>query len=96
MLHEFIQCMNKCCLFFSDIQILITSLWYLQTLPTEYRRGNQEWTIQRNWLHWVHYTQCSQKQNKTQNRTLKNINTVPTKELGMNLSAREYCIPLYQ
>ena len=21
------------------------------------RRGNQEWTIQRNWQHWVHNTQ---------------------------------------
>ena len=20
----------------------------------EYRRGNQKWTIQRNWQHWVH------------------------------------------
>jgi hypothetical protein len=49
-----------------------------------------------NWLHWVHYSQSSQKQNKTQNRTLKNSNTVTTKELGMILSAREYCIPLYQ
>ena len=22
----------------------------------EYRRGNQKWTIQRNWQHWVRYT----------------------------------------
>ena len=22
----------------------------------EYRRGNQKWTIQRHWQHWVHKT----------------------------------------
>ena len=27
----------------------------------EYRRGNQKWTIKRNWQHWVHKT----KKNKT-------------------------------
>jgi len=31
----------------------------------ENRRGNQEWTIQRNWQHWVHKTQDGDKQNKT-------------------------------
>jgi len=30
----------------------------------ENRRGNQEWTIQRNWKHWVHKTQDEDKQNK--------------------------------
>ena len=29
----------------------------------ENRRGNQEWTIQRNWQHWVHKTQDEDKQN---------------------------------
>ena len=28
------------------------------------RRGNQEWTIQRNWQHWVHRAQDEDKQNK--------------------------------
>ena len=27
-------------------------------------RGNQEWTIQRQWQHWVHKTQDEGKQNK--------------------------------
>ena len=31
------------------------------------RRGNQEWTIQRNWQHWVHRTQDEDKQNKKHN-----------------------------
>ena len=30
----------------------------------ENRRGNQEWTIQRHWQHWVHKTQDEDKQNK--------------------------------
>ena len=39
----------------------------------EYRRGNQEWTIQRHWQHWVHKTQNEDKQsnNKKQHRKLK-------------------------
>ena len=35
-------------------------------------RGNQEWTIQRHWQHWVHKTQDEDKQNKkTPDRKLK-------------------------
>ena len=30
----------------------------------EYRRGNQKWTIQRKYQHWVHKTQDEDKQNK--------------------------------
>ena len=67
MLHEFSQCMNKRCLFFSDIRILITSLWYLQTLPTEYRRGNQEWTTQR--IGFIGYTRYSVHRNKIKHKT---------------------------
>ena len=33
----------------------------------ETRRGNQEWTIQRHWQHWVHKTQEEEKQNKIHN-----------------------------
>ena len=33
----------------------------------ENRRGNQEWTIQRNWQHWVHTTHAEDKQNKIHN-----------------------------
>ena len=32
----------------------------------ENRRGNQEWTNQRNWQHWVHKTQYEDKPNKKQ------------------------------
>ena len=30
----------------------------------ENRRGNQEWTTQRDWQHWVHKTQDEDKHNK--------------------------------
>ena len=30
----------------------------------ENQRSNQEWTIQRNWQHWVHKTQDEGKHNK--------------------------------
>jgi hypothetical protein len=30
----------------------------------ENRRGNQEWTTQRNYQHWVHKTQDEDKQSK--------------------------------
>jgi len=33
----------------------------------ENRKGNQEWTIQRNWLYWVHKTQDEDKQIKKYN-----------------------------
>jgi hypothetical protein len=33
---------------------------------TNKTRGNQEWTIQRNWQHWEHKTQDEDKQNKGQ------------------------------
>jgi hypothetical protein len=40
----------------------------------ENQRGNKEWTIQRNWQHWVHKTQDEDKQNnKTQHRDTGNI-----------------------
>jgi hypothetical protein len=31
----------------------------------KYRRGNNKWTIQRNWQHWAHKT----KKNKTKDNT---------------------------
>ena len=36
----------------------------LQINARETRRGNQEWTIQRNWQHWGHQTQNENKQSK--------------------------------
>ena len=39
----------------------------LKTNVRENRRGNQEWTIQRNWQHWVHKTQ-SRKLEKDEQR----------------------------
>ena len=34
---------------------------------TDTRRGNQEWTIQRNWQHCIHNTQDEDKQNRIHN-----------------------------
>ena len=31
---------------------------------SENRRGNQEWTIQRNWQHWANKIQSEDKQSK--------------------------------
>jgi len=33
----------------------------------ENRRGNQEWTIQRNWQYWVHTSLAGDKQNQKHN-----------------------------
>jgi hypothetical protein len=33
----------------------------------ENRRGNQEWTIQRHWQHWVYKTQDKDKPSKNRN-----------------------------
>ena len=35
----------------------------------ENRRGNQEWTIQRHWQHWINKTQGEGKHSETQNTT---------------------------
>ena len=44
------------------------------------RRGNQEWTIQRNWQHWSHKTLNEDKQSKyTPQKTKKMSKTDPTK-----------------
>jgi len=32
--------------------------------------GNQEWTLQRNWQHWVHKTQDDDKHNKKKHYTI--------------------------
>ena len=44
----------------------------------EYRRGNQKWTIQRNWQHRVHKIQDEDKQNKT--KLQHNMNWTPLHE----------------
>ena len=33
-------------------------------MKTNKTKGHQEWTIQRNWQHWVHKIQDEDKQNK--------------------------------
>ena len=38
----------------------------------ENRRGNQEWTIQNHWQHWIHKTQDEDKQNKKHNTVNRN------------------------
>ena len=40
----------------------------------ENRRSNHEWTIQRNWQHWVHKTQDENKRNK---KTQHNMSWTP-------------------
>ena len=52
------------------------------------RRGDQEWTIQRNWQHWVHNTQDKDKQKK-QHRKLKDEQHGLHQKLGMNPCACE-------
>jgi hypothetical protein len=38
----------------------------MKVIPERRRlRGNQEWTIQRDWQHWLHKTQDEDKQNTT-------------------------------
>ena len=48
----------------------------------ENRRGNQEWTIQIHWQHWIYKTQDEDKQNTTQ-KAKKRSNTDPTKSRGL-------------
>jgi hypothetical protein len=59
--------------------------------------GNQEWTIQRHWQHWVHKKQDEDKQNtKTQHRKLQKMSNMDphlnTRE-GLAVSA-SYKIPV--
>jgi hypothetical protein len=37
----------------------------IETTISKNGRGNQEWTIQRDWQHWLHKTQDEDKQNTT-------------------------------
>jgi len=49
----------------------------------ENRRGNEGWTIQRNWQHWVLKTQDEDKHSKKQNtENLKDEQIGPTKNRG--------------
>ena len=49
--------MERIGLLLGFIHILLT----LKINVREYRRGNQEYTIQRNWQHWVHKAQYEDK-----------------------------------
>jgi hypothetical protein len=42
-------------------------------------RGNEEWTIQRNWQHWVHKTHDEDKQNRG---AMKNGQSRETANIG--------------
>jgi len=44
----------------------------LEIKVRENRKGNQEWTIERNWQYWVHKTQDEDKQSKKHN-TMKPV-----------------------
>jgi hypothetical protein len=45
----------------------------------ENRRGNQEWTIQRNLQHWLHNTQREDEQQQNTDKAKTMSNTNPTK-----------------
>jgi hypothetical protein len=50
-------------------------IYFIKTNVRENRRGNQEWTIQRNWTHWAHTTHDADKQNtKSQDDEAKTNN----------------------
>ena len=73
-------------LFEFDIFVLsrlfdMSNTLYYKTLRInvrENRRGNQQWTIQRNWQHWVHKTQDEDKQIK--NTTQHALDTTMRKQ----------------
>jgi hypothetical protein len=57
---------------------------------TNKTRGNQEWTTQRYWQHWLHKTQNKNKQNKKYNtETHKDEKHGPHQKPGMNPGAHE-------
>jgi hypothetical protein len=65
--HTNVEGLNRC----------MGSLPY-RTNVRENQKGNQEWTIHRNWQHWVHKTQDEDKQNK--NTTQYVLNTTMRKQ----------------
>ena len=49
--------------------VCVTKIKYIVYINVrENLRGNQEWTIQRHWQHWVHKTQ---NEDKTKTQTIK-------------------------
>ena len=49
----------------------------------EYQRGNQKWTIQRNWQHWIHNIQdIQQVVNKHQRKPKAEITKVQSRKTG--------------
>jgi hypothetical protein len=51
----------------------------------ENRNGNQEWTIQRNWQHWVHKTQDKGKRKPNEQSRMDNptkLATLGTQDTG--------------
>jgi hypothetical protein len=80
-----INCVQFNILFELDIFVVsrlfdMSNTVYYKTLRInvrETRRGNQQWTIQRNWQHWVHKTQDEDKQIK--NTTQHALDTTMSK-----------------
>ena len=54
-----------------EMPVIEMSILYMLVNVRKYRRGNQKWTIQRNWQHRVHHT----KKNKT--KTQHNMRWTP-------------------
>ena len=55
----------------------------------ENRRGNQEWTIQRNWQHWVHKTHDEDKQ-QINNTICVGHHHTKTKSNKINIMKRKF------
>ena len=58
------------CLFSLTRQLHVNFIMYIfldtRINVSEYRRGNQKWTIQKNWQHMIHKTKTKQNKNTTQ------------------------------
>jgi len=64
------------------IIICFMNLFSLWINVTEYRSGNQEWTIQRNWLHLGSLDTGRRETKLSTKQNTKNSNTAPTKTPG--------------
>ena len=71
------------------VPTMLLELFMLKIHIREEQRGNQEWTIYRQWQHWVHKTQDEDKEMKHNSETLEDAQHGPQQKLGMNPVARD-------